>query len=188
MHRIVNIGHVLQLFLARATGIGPPPSGGSISGRRVARNCLSGSFLLGRLAGAEAVKFNHRCARLWFDEQVAEGPHQRVDAVPVPAYLPTARARPAGDRTLMIVWSLAPRSGELGSDRVAEPVRGDRGAAVGIDQARSLTGITKRIVEQIKGRHWPIPHLRHRHMRTLAPDAAESWREAELAPVMLESM
>src|SRR5580693_6162686 len=27
-HRIVNIGHVLQLFLARATGSGPPPSEG----------------------------------------------------------------------------------------------------------------------------------------------------------------
>jgi hypothetical protein len=27
-HRIVNIGHVLQLFLARATESGLPPSGG----------------------------------------------------------------------------------------------------------------------------------------------------------------
>jgi hypothetical protein len=79
----------------------------------------------------------------------------------------------------MMVWSLAPRSAS--SERVAEPVRGDRGAAVGIDQARSLTGITRRIVEQVKGRHWPItteeeiPHLRpgplveQRPLRSTAP-------------------
>jgi hypothetical protein len=76
--------------------------------------------------------------------------------------------------------TLDPTLGELGSD-VAEPVRGDRGAAIGIDQARSLTGITQRIVEQIKGRHWPttteeeIPHLRpgplveQRPLRSTAP-------------------
>jgi hypothetical protein len=31
-----------------------------MSGRRVARHRLGGSFLLGRLAGAQAVKFDHR--------------------------------------------------------------------------------------------------------------------------------
>src|SRR5260370_16816507 len=50
---------------------------------------------------------------------------------------------------------LGPTLGELGSDRVAEPVLGDRGAAVAMAQARTTTGITPRIVELITPRHLP---------------------------------
>jgi hypothetical protein len=56
--------------------------------------------------------------------------------------------------------------GELGAYRVPKPVCGHGGPTAGVDQARSLAGITQRVVEQIKGRHWPttaeekIPHLR----------------------------
>jgi hypothetical protein len=49
--------------------------------RRVARHRLGGSFLLGRLAGAKTVEFDHRRSRDWLHEQVAHCPDQRVDPV-----------------------------------------------------------------------------------------------------------
>ena len=49
--------------------------------RRVARHRLGGSFLLGRLAGAHAVEFEHRVPRLGLDEEVRQCPNKRVNAV-----------------------------------------------------------------------------------------------------------
>jgi len=54
---------------------------GRMSGRRVARHRLGGSFLLGGLAGAHAVEFEHRVPRLGLDEEVRQCPNQRVDAI-----------------------------------------------------------------------------------------------------------
>ena len=44
-------------------------------------NLVSGSFLLGGLAGAHAVEFDHRVPRLGLDEEVRQCPNQRVDAI-----------------------------------------------------------------------------------------------------------
>ena len=52
-----------------------------MSGRRVARHRLGGSFLLGRLAGAKTVEFDERCPRHRLDEEVRQCPNQRVDAI-----------------------------------------------------------------------------------------------------------
>jgi hypothetical protein len=51
------------------------------SRRRMALRRLSGGFLLGRLAGAEPVKFDHRFPRCRLDEEVRQCPNQRIDPV-----------------------------------------------------------------------------------------------------------
>jgi hypothetical protein len=43
---------------------------GRMSGRRVARHRLGGCFLVGRLAGAQAVKLDHRFPRHRLDEEI----------------------------------------------------------------------------------------------------------------------
>jgi hypothetical protein len=40
--------------------------------RRVALRRLSGRFLLGRLAGTQPVKFDHRFPRHWLDEEIGQ--------------------------------------------------------------------------------------------------------------------